>query len=507
MLASGNDKVAPTNAMWPLVCNEVGLSYELEERLRVYQRTTILQDKTTWLHRHTARSSALVMQSFHDIVGGMSQMVGNRESSAMKDILTPQQRVKYLAWARKNGKRIAERLETRRQQQRELIAKSSKIDAGDIYIGTYVDPDYRLNKSHHLAANLYILNHQLSRILKDFPYQSPSILTPPILKKLMRRASFESLGQQKDSDTRAVSREDSSHSSTSIKSLPSNGSLLKSTSNLSLGASSNDTERPAQITPQVGEQAAVGLVNEALGFVKAIIPPPPKPMNPILSSVYPSTSVSHNTMTSIPAQETASQMTIDYHSHLVPTTVSSYGAPMQLAPAPPPEQKITPAPHYEGMPIHHHPNHPATQLESHNYTISNAHVHAPSQVQHSNPSYQQIQAEHYYPPQQHINYAHTSTAPSHSHQLTPITQGPISPIYQASSASIQHEESQTPARKGRHDRKSSFLPVSLNHLNVVPEDMFPGVEGTAADFIELQDCLMDGEDWGVGIGLDMDTSA
>jgi len=37
--------------------------------------------------------------------------------------------------------------------------------------------------------------------------------------------------------------------------------------------------------------------------------------------------------------------------------------------------------------------------------------------------------------------------------------------------------------------------------------MFPGVEGTAADFIELQDYLMDGEDWGIGVGLDMDTSA
>eukprot|EP00535_Pseudo-nitzschia_heimii_P002009 CAMPEP_0197179002 /NCGR_PEP_ID=MMETSP1423-20130617/4093_1 /TAXON_ID=476441 /ORGANISM="Pseudo-nitzschia heimii, Strain UNC1101" /LENGTH=842 /DNA_ID=CAMNT_0042628839 /DNA_START=373 /DNA_END=2901 /DNA_ORIENTATION=- len=506
MLVNGIDKVASTDAMWPLVCNEVGLSYELEERLRVYQRTTILQEKTTWLHRHTARSSSLVMQSFHDAVGGMSEMVGNRENAMMKDVLNPSQRVKFLAWAQKHENRIAELLERRRQQQREeLKAKSSKFDPNDIYIGTYVDPDYRLNKSHHLAANLYILNHQLSRILQDFPYQSLSILTPPILKKLMRRASFESLGQQKDTDARAIAREDSSHSSTSIKSHPSHGSLLKSTSNLSLGASSNDTERPNQITPQVGEQAAVELVNQALGFVKLIIPPTPKPMNPTLSSALQSAAVSNNTMTSILTQDTAVPMAMDYHSHhLVPTTVNSYGAPMLLAPAHPAEQHITPVPHYEGMPIHH-PNHPPTQLESHNYTISNGLVHPPSEVQHSNPPY--IQAENYYPPQQHINYTHTSTVPSHSHQLTPINQEPISPIYQPSSAAIPHEQSQPPATKGQHERKSSFLPASLNHLNVVPEDMFPGVEGTAADFIELQDCLMDGEDWGVGIGLDMDTSA
>lgn len=54
-----------------------------------------------------------------------------------------------------------------------------------------------------------------------------------------------------------------------------------------------------------------------------------------------------------------------------------------------------------------------------------------------------------------------------------------------------------------HLRKSSFLP---QHLNVVPE--FPGVQGTAADFVGLEDCFMgDADDWviGIGIGLDMDT--
>ena len=74
------------------------------------------------------------------------------------------------------------------------------------------------------------------------------------------------------------------------------------------------------------------------------------------------------------------------------------------------------------------------------------------------------------------------------------------PVYDASSSENQHA---SPPTNKKHERKSSFLPP---HLNVVPEDMFPGVQGTAADFIELQDCLMDGDDWGIGIGLDMEIS-
>jgi len=465
MLVSGNDKVTPTNAMWPLVCNEVGLSYELEERLRVYQRTTILQEKSTWLVRHAARSSALVMQSFHDSVGSMAQVVGNREAATTKEVLTPLQRVKYLAWMKKNSSRVKARLQARRE--RALQQREMEIDANTIDIGSYVDSNYQLKKSHHLAANLYILNHQLSRILQDYPYHAPHIMTPPILKKLMRRASFESLGQQKEPDGKSMSREDSS--THSMKSHPSNGSLLKSTSNDSL----NESERPAQITPQVGEQAAAELVEEALGFVKAIIPPIPKPVNPVMSTVYAPAPVTHNALGTV-----QQDMAIEYHTHqLVPTPVTSYGAPAQLAPAPPSNHQVAQPPQYETS--YHPPNHPA-QLHTYSY--------AASQGQQPPPVYYQAPTEHYYPPQQHVTYT-----PAHGHEE-------IAPVYETSSSVIQHP---TQAAKS-HQRKSSFLP---NNLNVVPEDMFPGVEGTAADFIELQDCLMDGEDWGIGIGLDMDTTA
>ena len=480
MLAGGTDKVTPTNAMWPLVCNEVGLSYELEERLRVYTRTTILQEQSTWLVRHSARSSALVMQSFHDCVGSMAQMVGNRENGMSKDILTPLQRAKYLAWVGKNSNRIKARLQARREralQKQKMESNSAEADENTISIGTFVDPSYQLNKSHHLAANLYILNHQLSRIHNEFPYEAPSILTPPVLKKLMRRASFESLGQQKDSDNKSLGREDSSHSSTSMKKVSSNGSLLKSASNLSLG---NDMERPAQITPTVGEEAAAALVDQALGFVKPIIPPIPKPVNPAMSTIYAPAPVAHSSAPGIvPTQES-----VEYHSHqIVPTPVVSYAPPAQLAPAPPGHQQVAPPPpQYETI-VHHHP--PPAQLHTYNYLAP--HAQAP-QGQHYQPP--PPTEQHYYPPQQHVHYA-------------PAPAAPVAPVYEPSSSAIQIQH---PAQI-QHERKSSFLPASVNSLNVVPEDMFAGVEGTAADFMELQDCLMDGEDWGIGIGLDMDTTS
>ena len=532
MLISGNDKVTPANAMWPLVCNEVSLSYELEERVRHYQRTSVLQDKNTWLDRHTARSSDLVMQAYQESVGGMAQMVGRRESETIQQILTPTQRVKYLAWAAKNSARIKARLHAKRQreggggkgglQKQEQVMKM-KIEGTDLNIvdtGKYVDSkNYELDQSYHLSANLYILNYRLQNVLKDFPYERPSSLTPAILKKLMRRASFESLGQQhKDDDGHALSREDSFASSASFFSSTSNGSLMKSSSSLSLVGSAGmvmgpeDPERATlnQITPQLGEQAAADTVEDAIGFVKPIIPSIPKPMISSLSAAH------LNMKGATPTQDPTSMVTLDYHNHnnqhVVPAPVISYGhihssatdSPAPLAPASLSDQHSVSAPHHKELVMHHLPP-PTTQLNGQNYSAPIA-THTSSQIQHSYGNYQQpeqpLQPIQYYPPQQQIRYAPATTASTNSN---PQQQQPIAHSFQAPSPALQQQQQQPHASKTRHVRKSSFLPP---HLNVVPEDMFPGVEGTAADFFELHDCLMDdGEDWGIGVGLDMDTAA
>jgi len=500
MLASGTDKVTPANAMWPLICNEVGLSYELEERLRVYQRTKILQDKSTWLDRHTARSSALVMQSLHDTVGGMAHVVGRRESEMTQGILTPTQRVKFLAWADKNSTRIKERLQARRRRAMQQKQDSMNIKAGDIDIGSYVDPDYSLNGSHHLAANLYILNHQLQGVSIDFPYQSPPLLTPAVLKKLMRRASFESLGQQKDTDN------DSFTSSGSMKSFASNGSLIKSSSNLSL-AGSNDLERPAvlnQITPQVGEQAAVEVVDQAIGFVKRIIPHIPKPTVSVTPAVHASAPTSSSTIGSSKTQDMKTTIAMDYHNHhLAPTAVSSYVATAPSTSAPP-SNHVQQVPHYKDIVMHHAPAAPPTQLNVHNYAAPPPSTYPSSQVHENYQQPQQPLAQQYYPPQQQIHYAPSPMEPSQHLQSMASTQHTTSaPVYETSSSVIGQQQPHPVMRSG-HVRKSSFLPP---HLNVVPEDMFPGVEGTPADFLALQDIMDDSDDWGIGIGIDMDTTA
>ncbi|VEU43278.1 unnamed protein product [Pseudo-nitzschia multistriata] len=504
MLANGTDKVTPASAMWPLICNEVGLSYELEERLRVYQRTIILQDKTTWLDRHTARSSALVMQSFHNALGGMAQMVGRRESEMSQNILTPLQRAKFLAWTHKNSSRIKERLEARRKRPLDQQKDAKTVGVEEIDIGSCVDRNYPLKKSHHLAANMYILNHQLQRILKDFPYQSPSILKPSVLKKLMRRASFESLGQQKEGN---LPRDDSFISGGSMKSFSSNGSLSKSGSSLSLGGG-NDSERPTalnQITPTVGEQAADELVDQAIGFVKAIIPPIPKPTMLMKPNVHASAQNIAGVAGSSQRHDKQVVMDMDYHNHcLVPVPVGSYGAPETSAAVPPSNQH----PYQQlSIPVHHNGSHPPPPLNSHNYQ-------APPQLTYQSPqapeNYHQpphSQAEHYYPPQQHVHYPPQAMGSHHGEPMTPmdhINHDSIARGFEASSPVVrqdreqqQHEQS---AMKGRHVRKSSFLPP---HLSVVPED---NTNFTAADFLAVEDCLMDDGDcdWGIGIGVGLD---
>jgi len=517
MLSSGNDKVTPVNAMWPLVCNEVGLSYELEERVRQYQTISVLQDKNTWLDRHAARSSSLVMQAYHDSVGGTAQMIGRRENETIQQILTPSQRVKYLAWANKNSARIKAKLDVKRQREVERGLSKQEVTGIEIEeTGAYIvdtgksdHSRYELNHSYHLAANLYILNHHLHKVHKNFPYQRPSSLTPAVTKKLMRRASFELLGQHKDGDGHDLSPEDSFASSGSIISFTSNDSLMKSSSSLSLGGSAGPEDMGLnQITPQVGEQAAADTVEHAIGFLKSIIPPIPKPVISSLSNVRLSM-LGNNNMKGTPStRDCKSTLQMDYHDHqtVVPAPVSSYGhikVPASdlytpLAPAPLPNQHVVATPYHKQVIMHHLP--PIT-------TLLNGQNHPPpmttptsSQIQHIYRNYQQPeqpQSMQYYPPQQQTHYAPITTASSYSHPQ----HEPITPSFKAPTPVIYQEPQAT---KTRHVRKLSFLPP---HLNAVPEDMFPGVECTAADFFELQDCLMnDGEDWGIGVGLDMDNA-
>jgi hypothetical protein len=238
--------------MWPLLCNEVGLSYDQEERVRTIQRT-LVQAPETWLDRHAGSASGLVMQSTHDCMQALHHSVGQRERTLM-NILTDSQRLKLLQWAANNKERLT------------LREKAQEESDG-----------YSLSPVNHDAANFYIINHRLQKALNKLPIP-PALVVGSSVKKLSRRPSFESLGSagalsEKSQESHSLSRESSYSSS---------GSLKRYASELEI-----DEERPlAQtVSPEEAEIAAMPTLDAALGFVKDIMPLRPQAQPDHVSSL------------------------------------------------------------------------------------------------------------------------------------------------------------------------------------------------------------------------------
>lgn len=172
MLNSGTDKVTPSQSMWPLVCSEVGLSYEQEEKVRNYQRQT-LQCQGSWPDRHTAYASGKLMESAHDAVQAITLRLGQRERSILS-LLSEEQRLKFLSWASRNKGRFA--------AMKEKLAPALAVRE-----------KYQTSHSQHVAANLYVLNHRFQTVLQKVPRAAP-LVSGIALRKFSRRPSFESLG-------------------------------------------------------------------------------------------------------------------------------------------------------------------------------------------------------------------------------------------------------------------------------------------------------------------------
>ena len=194
MLNSGSNRVSPAHGMWPLFCNEVGLSYDQEEKVRGFQRT-LLASSDSWLERHKVAASSLVIQSEHDCIQALGSCIGQRQSTVL-GLLSAEQKRNFLSWADKNTERIALKL-----KQKE---NSLQIEPRD---------GFSINKGQHDAANLYILNHRLQNILGRLPRPAP-LVSCPYLKRFSRRPSFESLGSQVSQENRnecegSLSREES----------------------------------------------------------------------------------------------------------------------------------------------------------------------------------------------------------------------------------------------------------------------------------------------------------
>jgi hypothetical protein len=230
--------------MWPLLCSEIGLSYEQEEKVRSFQRST-LQNHDTWIERHTSFASGKAMESAHDALQAVTLRLGQRERSTMS-LLTPEQQMKFLSWSQRNRERLSS-----------IAERSNATPFGD--------PKYQTSDSQHAAGNLYVLNHRLQSILQKIPRAAP-LVTGATLKKLSRRPSFESLGCY-DKEEDQLMRE---------RSFPSTGSLKRSASEMTLDAPTSD-DKPSvpSISPPDAQLSAAPTVEKAIGHLKEIIPPPP----------------------------------------------------------------------------------------------------------------------------------------------------------------------------------------------------------------------------------------
>ena len=245
MLSSGTESAAPSQSMWPLFCNEIGLSYDQEEKLRAIQRT-LIQDHNTWVDRHTAYASRKVIESAHDATQALTFRAGQRERSTMNH-LSNEQRMKMMKWSLQNRDRVAH-------------ATATKVPM--------MAPPRDIHPHHHVAANLYILNEQLQQVLLTVPRAAP-LLTGVALKRLSHRPSFEPLGAS-DERSNEMSRDGS---------YPSSGSLKRNASEMSMDCDdSSNCVQKAQIptiSPVDAQATAVPTVQQALHMVLDLLPPEP----------------------------------------------------------------------------------------------------------------------------------------------------------------------------------------------------------------------------------------
>jgi hypothetical protein len=344
--------------MWPLFCNEVGLSYDQEEKVRAFQKT-LLTSNESWLQRHAGSSSNLVVQSAHDCIQSLSSNIGQRQRS-VTSCLNAEQKRKLLSWSNKNTERIAE--------ARKGKSETRQRDFND---------GFKLAGEQHDAANLYILNHRFQNILSGMP--KPAVLVNTAnLRRFSRRPSFESLGSSMamDKNEEGGLNRESSFSST--------GSLKRSASELSVGE--EERTHVSCIPPEEAEATARPAIEAVLGFVKHIIPKPPTP--PVVASVVKPIF----TMPPPPAKT-------HHHIHVAPHAI-----PGAMPAAPPQVHQILPA--NGGYVVAHHPHQQMMAPAPMPHTVQ------PMQVQHQQHHHQQQQHHHQQQQQQQPVQPHPFSIPA-----------------------------------------------------------------------------------------------
>jgi len=241
LLQKGTRKATPSEGMWPLVCHEIGLSYDQEDKIRQAQRR-VLTNKQTWVDRHLAFATQSVVNSIHSSLGG-AQVAAKKNETSLMNILTPEQRMKFFVWANKKNRDV-----------KRVAGRAIKLEQNE----------RKTSPALHAAANLYVINHQLATIVQP-PLGSRTYVRPQILKKFSRRPVFESLmGSQSESEGNSkLSRE---------KSFPSTGSLKRSLNEVIESSAKLTPAQPQAIQPQHAHALAQSEVMSALKDVLPIVP-------------------------------------------------------------------------------------------------------------------------------------------------------------------------------------------------------------------------------------------
>ncbi len=252
--------------LWPLLCHEIGLSYDQEDRIRTAQRQ-VLQNVDLWIHRHTARATSNVIHSVHDVIGGMMELTQQNDEvedvtdqgvkkedeseESLMSVLTQEQRMKLLGWALKNQERL------KRCAERNIGKNVNEVG------------ELEVSKQRHVAANMYIIDHKLGMIKHRVPPVAGKYVNPLKLKKLGRRPCFESLGgYDKDNDVESSTKKMSRNDST--------GSLKRSLDDMTIdGATSGSDTNLTAVTPEAAQASGHAAASVFLKDVLSILPQPP----------------------------------------------------------------------------------------------------------------------------------------------------------------------------------------------------------------------------------------
>jgi len=283
MLNFENDRVGPSQGMWPLLCHEINLSFDQEERVRTYQRQ-LLSNPESWIERHLGTAAMQMIQSLHNAILGLMEVSHQRESKVFQ-CLSKEQQVKFLRWS------LLKRNAWKQGFQRESSSNVIKLHPPSHQ--TY----YEVDQTRHDAVNLYVLNHKFSKIAETFPRREILFDVSVSFKKLGRRPTFESLGNSTSTDDIGVgdSNMTTCSSSSSLKRCSSEMSCddLESVQPLSDGMGfkrttsshrfhMDDVPVPVTVsssssilihtTPEAAQAAASGMLMNVLEPIRVIIP-------------------------------------------------------------------------------------------------------------------------------------------------------------------------------------------------------------------------------------------